>query len=485
MKALPRNLAMKRKITLAVLVTSTACLIAACVALFLIQIRSFRRTFVSDLSTIGEVVATISADSVALKDNGRADEVLDSLKAKPDVVSATILAKDGTPFAHFGYPDDAAIEQKYPPENQFAFFQDYLLHTKPIVLDEERIGTLHLRSNYQKVYQARLRLYGGILPLVLIVCVLLAVVVSARLKLENQIKELQREISERERAESQLEEAHTQLVETSRHAGMAEVATGVLHNVGNVLNSVNVSANLVSDRVRGSKAENLLKVADLLREHADHLEDFFTSDPRGKLLLDYLPNLGAHLNEERSDMLQEIELLTKNLDHIKEIVAMQQSYARVSGVVEPVSITSLAEDALQINAAALNRHGVEVIRNYADVPVIIVDKHKVLQILVNLIRNAKYAMEECGQDHKRLVVGVETTPGGCVRVAVKDNGQGILPENLVRIFSHGFTTKKDGHGFGLHTSALAASEMQGSLSAYSDGLGSGAIFTLELPLAPT
>ena len=306
-------------------------------------------------------------------------------------------------------------------------------------------------------------------------------VISARLKLENQIKKLQREISDRERAESELADAHTQLVETSRHAGMAEVATGVLHNVGNVLNSVNVSANLVSDRVRGSKAENLLKVATLLREHADHLEEFFASDPRGKLLLDYLPNLGAHLHEERSDMLQEIELLTKNLDHIKEIVAMQQSYARVSGVVEPVSITSLADDALQINAAALNRHGVEVIRHYANVPTITVDKHKVLQILVNFVRNAKYAMEECPQKNKRLVVGIEPTQTGGVRVTVKDNGQGILPENLVRIFSHGFTTKKDGHGFGLHTSALAASEMQGSLSAHSDGPGTGATFTLELP----
>jgi signal transduction histidine kinase len=485
MMALPRNPAMKRKITLAILVTITACLIAACVVLFFNLLRSFQRSFKNEISAFSEVIATISVESVALNDNGRADEVLNSLKAKPDVVSASILAKDGTLFAHFGDLDDAAIQQKYPPENGYTEFQGYLLYSEPIVLDEERIGTLHLRSNYWTVYRPRLQIYGVVSSLALIVCVLLFVVGLARLKLEKQIKELQREISDRERAESQLEEAHTQLVETSRHAGMAEVATGVLHNVGNVLNSVNVSANLVSDRVRGSKAENLLKVAALLREHADHLEDFFASDPRGKLLLDYLPNLGAHLHEERSDMLQEIELLTKNLDHIKEIVAMQQSYASVSGAVEPVSITNLADDALQINAAALNRHGVEVIRNYADVPLIIVDKHKVIQILVNLIRNAKYAMEECGRDHKQLVVGIETTPGGCVRITVKDNGEGILPENLVRIFSHGFTTKKDGHGFGLHTSALAASEMNGSLSAYSGGLGTGATFTLELPLAPT
>jgi C4-dicarboxylate-specific signal transduction histidine kinase len=475
---------MKRKITLVILVTSAACLIAACLALFAYQLKSFRRSFINDLSAIGEVVANNSIEHVALHENDVEEQVLASLRAKPDVVSADIIAKDGSAFAHFGEADDPAIVRQYPPENGFVFYQDYLLHSKPIVLDEERIGTLHLRSNFRSIYLSRIKLYSGILALVLLVCILLAIVISARLKLENQVKELQREISDRERAEDELADAHTQLVETSRQAGMAEVATGVLHNVGNVLNSVNVSATLVSDRVRGSKAENLLKVATLLREHADHLEVFFASDPRGKLLLDYLPNLGAHLNEERSDMLEEIELLTKNLDHIKEIVAMQQSYARVSGVVEPVAITSLADDALQINAAALNRHGVEVIRNYADVPVVAVDKHRVLQILVNLIRNAKYAMEECGQEKKQLLLGIDLTPGRCVRITVKDNGEGILPENLVRIFSHGFTTKKDGHGFGLHASALAASEMQGSLSASSDGPGTGATFTLELPLAP-
>ena len=494
MKVLPRNPARKRKITLAILVTSTVCLIAACVALFVFQIRTFKRDFKNDLSAFSKVVAQISAESVAFKDNGGAEEALKSLGAKTDVVSGSILTKDGTPLAHFGDPDDAAIQQKYPPNKGSILFQGYLLHSEPIweppseersVLDGERIGTLHVRSNYSTVFESRLKQYAGILALALIVCLLLAAVVLTGLKVETQIKKLQQEISDRERAESQLEEAHTQLVETSRHAGMAEVATGVLHNVGNVLNSVNVSANLVSDRVRGSKADNLLKVGALLREHADHLESFFANDPRGKLLLDYLPNLGAHLHEERSDMLQEIELLTKNLDHIKEIVAMQQSYASVAGALEPVAIASLADDALQINAAALNRHGVEVIRNYADVPLIMVDKHKVIQILVNLIRNAKYAMEEFGRGHKQLVIGIETTAEGCVRVTVKDNGQGILPENLVRIFSHGFTTKKDGHGFGLHTSALAASEMQGSLSAHSDGLGTGAIFTLELPQAPT
>lgn len=473
---------MKRKITLPILVTSAAVLIAACIGLFAFQLRSFRRSFVNDLSAFGEVVAKSSMPSVAINDPDTVD--LDSLKAKPEVVSADIIKKEGEVFAHFGETEDPSILSKYPTKNGSVFYQDYLLQSTTMV-DEGGglIGTLHLRSNFQKVYRSQILRYSGILALALGVCVLLAVVVSARLNLENQIRKLEQEISDRERAESQLADAHTQLVETSRHAGMAEVATGVLHNVGNVLNSVNVSANLVSDRVRGSKGENLLKAATLLREHASHLEEFFAHDPRGKLLLDYLPNLEAHLQEERSDVLQEVELLTKNLDHIKEIVAMQQSYAKVSGVVEPVSITSLADDALQINAAALNRHHVDVIRNYANVPIITVDKHKVLQILVNFVRNAKYAMED--QEKKEMTVTIEPTPAGGVRVTVKDTGQGISPENLVRIFSHGFTTKKDGHGFGLHTSALAASEMNGSLSAHSDGPGTGATFTLELPREPS
>lgn len=486
---------MKRKMTLVIHLALTACLTVASVALFAFQLLRFRSDFVREHTELSERVANSSNESVFLKDKDDAEDILGRLLTGTDVVSATLAkteknltqhhtAPDETVLAHFGQTEDQATLQKYPPENGYFFYRDYLLQSQPIIMDEERIGTLHLRSAFQKGYLSHLKLSSGFLALALLACILSAIVISARLKLENQVKELQREISDRERAENELADAHTQLVETSRQAGMAEVATGVLHNVGNVLNSVNVSATLVSDRVRGSKAENLLKVATLLREHADHLEVFFASDPRGKLLLDYLPNLGAHLNEERSDMLQEIELLTKNLDHIKEIVAMQQSYARVSGVVEPVSITSLANDALQINAAALNRHGVEVIRNYAEVPVVAVDKHRVLQILVNLIRNAKYAMEECGREKKQLLLGIDLTPGRCVRITVRDNGEGILPENLVRIFSHGFTTKKDGHGFGLHASALAASEMQGSLSAYSDGPGTGATFTLELPLAP-
>ena len=147
-------------------------------------------------------------------------------------------------------------------------------------------------------------------------------------------------------------------------------------------------------------------------------------------------------------------------------------------------MASVVEDALQMNAAAFQRHGIEVIRHYQEVPEIMVDKHKILQILLNLIRNAKYAIDDKRENHeKRLVLGIGLNGNNRVKITVQDNGVGIKPEDLTRIFAHGFTTKKDGHGFGLHLGALSAKEMGGSLIAHSDGPGRGALFILELPIA--
>jgi signal transduction histidine kinase len=292
------------------------------------------------------------------------------------------------------------------------------------------------------------------------------------------------DVTERKLAEARLEEAQKAMLDTSRQAGMAEVAAGVLHNVGNVLNSVNVSASLVSDNLQRSKAPGLAKAAALLREHEPDLAGFFARDPRAKQLTAYLGKLAECLDGERSSAMKELQALKKNIEHIKEIVAMQQSYARIVGVTEKVKVSDLVEDALRLNLGTLARHEVELTREYdPQVPEIVVERHKVLQILVNLIRNAKYACDESGRGDKHLKVRV-TKGDGCVNICTEDNGVGIAPENLTRIFNHGFTTRKDGHGFGLHSGALAAKEMGGTLIARSEGPGKGAAFTLSLPLAP-
>jgi PAS domain S-box-containing protein len=292
-----------------------------------------------------------------------------------------------------------------------------------------------------------------------------------------------RDITERTRAESTLEQMHKQLLDTSRQAGMAEVATSVLHNVGNVLNSINVSSTLVSDRVRKSKVASLSKVVALLGEHADDLGTFLTGDPKGRQLPNYLAQLAEHLVNEQTIVLDELTLLHRNIEHVKDIVVMQQGYAKISGVVETVKITDLVEDALRLNLGALLRHGVEVRREFEEVPLVDVEKHKILQILVNLVRNAKYACDESLRIDKLMTLRV-TRDDAVVRISIVDNGIGIPAENLTRIFNHGFTTRKDGHGFGLHSAVLAAMEMGGSLRVESEGVDRGATFILEVPYRP-
>ena len=292
-----------------------------------------------------------------------------------------------------------------------------------------------------------------------------------------------RDISERKEAEEALRLSQQKLLETSRMAGMAEVATGVLHNVGNVLNSVNVSSGLVVEKLRRSKAGKVRQAAELLTGRNGDLAEYLTNDPNGRKLPGYLVKLGTFLVEENTELLDEVDQLSRNIEHIKEVVAMQQSYAKVSGVFEDLALDGLVEDAIPMNIGACERHGIALKRHFSPAPPVRVDRHRVLQILINLIRNAKYALDDSKRHDKRLTISIEPTDAQNVCVRVSDNGIGIPPENLTRVFGHGFTTRRDGHGFGLHSGALAAKEMGGTLSAESPGLGHGATFTLELPAA--
>ncbi len=292
-----------------------------------------------------------------------------------------------------------------------------------------------------------------------------------------------RDITERRKAQIELAEAQEKLLGVSRQAGMAEVATSVLHNVGNVLNSVSVSAELVASKVRQLRIGSLEQVAAMLRENQSDLTGFLTRDPRGKELPAYLVKLVEHLANPQREIFGELDSLRKNIEHIKEIVAMQQSYARAGSVTEPLSVSELIEDAIRMNGAAFTRHELKVTRDFGRLPQIVTDRHKVLQILVNLLNNAKQAID-AGGNGKTLTIRAHANGGKTVAIDVIDSGTGIAPENLTRIFHHGFTTKRNGHGFGLHSGALAAKELGGSLTAHSDGLGKGAVFTLTLPIAP-
>ncbi|HYG24853.1 MAG TPA: PAS domain S-box protein [Verrucomicrobiae bacterium] len=293
---------------------------------------------------------------------------------------------------------------------------------------------------------------------------------------------MHRDITARKQAEANLEILNKELLSSSRQAGMAEVATSVLHNVGNVLNSVNIASACLAESLGKSKSVDLAKVADLLSHHEADLPAFFATDRKARLIPGYLAQLAKHLAGEQASAMKELALLQKNIEHIKEIVRMQQDLARTSCVTEVLSPIELVEDALRMNWSGLAGQHIEVVREFQEAPAVTTQKHQVLQILVNLIRNAKHACEATMRGDRRVIIRT-TVAGSRVRISVIDNGVGIPPEHMDRIFSRGFTTKKNGHGFGLHSAVHAAKEMGGELRVVSDGPGKGATFTLELPVA--
>lgn len=296
---------------------------------------------------------------------------------------------------------------------------------------------------------------------------------------------LSKDVTAERDMQASLEETRKELADASRQAGMAEVATGVLHNVGNVLNSLNVGSAVIGSALRQSKAASLSKVAELLTANSGRIGEFLTADPKGKLIPDFLASLAQHLTEERAKLLAEVEALCTHIDHIKDIVATQQAYATMAGVTEPLSPAELMDASLRMNSAALSRHDVSVAKDYANVPPVWAERGKVLQILINLIRNSKYALDDRkdGAAPKTITLRIARAGDNQIALTVADNGVGIPPENLTKIFGHGFTTRANGHGFGLHSSATAAREMGGSLTGASPGLNQGATFTLLLPIA--
>jgi signal transduction histidine kinase len=292
---------------------------------------------------------------------------------------------------------------------------------------------------------------------------------------------LEQRVDERTR---ELKDVHHQLVQTARQAGMAEVATSVLHNVGNVLNSVYTSAQVAKERVSDMRLEHVGKVAALLEEQQGDLATFLTQDERGQHLRPFLNKLSRNLLDERQEVVSLLDEVGRYTEHIGDIVKVQQNYARVPRLQEPVPLDSLVEDALRINSAGLTRHQVQVERRLASLPQVMTDKNKLLMILVNLISNAKYAMDAVPVEARHLMVKLEPPTSGRVRIEVQDNGMGVASDMQTRIFQYGFTTRAEGHGFGLHSSALAAQELGGSLTVQSEGLGHGATFILELPYQP-
>ncbi|MFN0244288.1 MAG: CHASE4 domain-containing protein [Planctomycetota bacterium] len=278
-----------------------------------------------------------------------------------------------------------------------------------------------------------------------------------------------------------LAQSRAAVVNAARAAGMSEIATGVLHNVGNVLNSVNVSAALVAEKTKNSGISDLRLAMQTVRDSEGDLAAFVNHDPRGKYLYPLLTSLTDQLTNDQDQITQEVRSLTDGIQHIRELIQAQQSYAGKSGLLEVLPVHEVIEKAIQMTAQAdKGVRDLEIVREFEELPPCAIDRHRLMEILVNVIQNARQALLG-SQNPPRLVVRTRRTDDDRLHIEIEDNGIGIPPENLTKIFNHGFTTKENGHGFGLHSSANAATEMGAALRGHSDGLGQGARFTIDLP----
>ncbi len=288
------------------------------------------------------------------------------------------------------------------------------------------------------------------------------------------------ELRARVRAACRASHLHGQLRSLARRQGMSDVASSVLHDIGNVLNSVNVSSSLVMEKLRRSESVLVSKAAVAIAEYVER----DVSDERARKMARYLSIASRRVCDEASELKSEVELLRGNLEHIKVVIDTQQSHVHSVGLREVVSLADVVEDAFRITADAFSRTGVELERVFQDIPAFAIDRHRVLEILLNLLINARQAVSEESPVDRKVTVEINGDGRDYARIIVTDTGVGIRPENMNRIFEHGFTTKRDGHGFGLHSSANAARALGGSLRCESEGPGRGARFTLELAIQP-
>jgi signal transduction histidine kinase len=379
---------------------------------------------------------------------------------------------------------DAALPHSFSSDPWLARGQVRSVLCVPLLRQEEFRGVLYLENSLatNAFTPARSTLLGHIASQAAISLEnarLYADVQRAEAALRRANDDLERRVEERTR---ELRQAQAQLVETARSAGMAEVATSVLHNVGNVLTSAIINVQMMNQTLDSSRLGRLKQVSTLLEEHRQALADFLTQDRRGARLPDYLAALTEELFREQAALQESLSAMGKHIEHIRAIVQLQQTYAHNTLLTEECDLALLVEDALSLQLPALKRHGINIIRKLSSPFQIRVDKHKVLQILINLISNAKNAMAGLPQGERTLQVRLDKE-GLMARILVVDNGMGLAPEVREQLFSQGFTTREGGHGLGLHSSALAARMLGGRLTLESDGPGQGATATLEMPLS--
>lgn len=522
------RLRLKQKFTLATFLVAVVAASVASVVLLLFRLQALKEDRLASAGVMSRIVADNVTGAVAFDDATAAADVLYTLKAQPLVIGALVRTPKQDRFAVYGQIPSVA-QSGLADESHF---ENWIVNTRtPIRHDREIIGYLYIQTDLNPALARTLRGAAVALLFALLTASVIgyilarflrhfilqpidALSLTTRLVTKNADYSLRAAVVNKDElgelaeafnqmlaslqtSDAALRSANAQLQETllertrlekdlvaaSRQAGMAQVATGVLHNVGNVLNSVNISAQVIKQALSSNANFTLFQQAtQLLREQGPDAGQFLANDPRGQLLPAFFIQLGEQIEALRGELLKENEQLTENIEHIKQIIVMQQGYAKAGGLSQKVAPADLFNEACRLVHGSLERHNVTVTTKFAELPAMITDRHQVLQILVNFISNALQATKLAKTSGQREIVLQLHSEAQKIIFSVIDNGVGISPENLGKVFGHGFTTRKDGHGFGLHSGALVARNLGGQIKAQSDGPGLGACFTLTLPI---
>lgn len=324
------------------------------------------------------------------------------------------------------------------------------------VIDTARRALLEINQNYQEVHESKNSLEALYLQLI-------------------------KETEERKSLEIKNQTLNNDLIVAARRAGMTDISTSILHNVGNVLNSVNTSATIISDKIKNSKISNLADVAHLIKDHEGDISNFISSTPQGQRLPGYIIKLAEAWNGDKELMVTEMASVEGGIRHIKEIISKQNLLGSALGRTEVLQITDLIEDALMLNKPLYQKSDINIIREFNNTKEVEVDRVKLLQIVTNLVKNGIESITEQNPETKKLILRTQEKDGNYFVIQIVDNGVGISKDNMNKIFSLGFTTKKNGHGFGLHSGAISAQEMGAQFFVESEGPGKGATFSLVLP----
>ncbi len=522
-----RSPALRRHVLVFALLMSGLVLVSVGAILFVHHLGQARARLSASLQSTARIIAGNASAALAFRDSAAAAEILSSLRHDPLIVSAVLYDLQGAPFVSHGRP----LAEPAPLDPDSAVLVD-------VGNQGETYGRLLVvadnRAELRRTALTWAAVYGAAFVFTLLVALVLAarfqravaepIVSLARTAqdvttrrdysvraeprgpaevaalaeaintmllevgrrdetLARQLVALDQEVRERKAAQDTLRENTRDMLRLSREAGMAEVASGVLHNIGNALNSINVSAELLADHLRDRARSGLDSLRELFRSPPPKAAAVFAAHADGPALRDYASACAEHTAAHFTRAQDELSALRAGVGHLKEIVARQQTLAKAPRRSESFDLEEVVQEALLIDKTETHAPSLRIVRT-SDGPGphhVFADRAAVAQILINLLANARAAVAAAAPAEPRIRIHLGPASPTHLPVSVIDNGVGIAHDQLVSIFRFGFTTKSAGHGFGLHNAANTARLLGGALRVHSDGLGLGATFTLELP----